>query len=62
VIKAAFSQRRKTLRNALKQLDVPKSKMDAALACTGIDLGRRAETLSVQEFGTLADFFLPDDR
>jgi 16S rRNA (adenine1518-N6/adenine1519-N6)-dimethyltransferase len=56
VIKAAFSQRRKTLRNALKQLEVPKEKMDAVMTDTGIDLGRRAETLTVQEFGRLADF------
>ena len=56
VVKAAFSQRRKTLRNALKQLDVPKEKMDEVLTKTGIDLGRRAETLSVEEFGRLADF------
>jgi len=57
VIKAAFSQRRKTLRNALKQLDVHREKMDAVQVTTGIDLGRRAETLSVEEFGKLADFF-----
>jgi 16S rRNA (adenine1518-N6/adenine1519-N6)-dimethyltransferase len=56
VIKAAFSQRRKTLRNSLKQLDIPRGKMDEVLSKTGIDLGRRAETLSVQEFGRLADF------
>ncbi len=59
VIKAAFSQRRKTLRNSLKQLGMPKEKMDAVLNTTGIDLGRRAETLSVEEFGKLADFLLP---
>ncbi len=59
VVKAAFSQRRKTLRNALKQLDVPKEKMDAVLNKTGIDLGRRAETLTVKEFGRLADFLHP---
>ena len=58
VIKAAFSQRRKTLRNALKQLDLPKEKMEAVGEATGIDLGRRAETLSVEEFGKLADFLL----
>ncbi len=58
VIKAAFSQRRKTLRNALKQLKAPQDKMDAVLTRTGIDLGRRAETLSVEEFGKLADFLL----
>jgi 16S rRNA (adenine1518-N6/adenine1519-N6)-dimethyltransferase len=56
VIKAAFSQRRKTLRNALKQLDCSGGKMERVLAETGIDLGRRAETLSVEEFGRLADF------
>jgi len=56
VIKAAFSQRRKTLRNSLKQLDMPGDKMDMVLASTGIDLGRRAETLTVAEFGKLADF------
>lgn len=58
VIKAAFSQRRKTLRNALKQLEVSREIMDAALINTGIDLGRRAETLTVEEFGRLADFLL----
>jgi 16S rRNA (adenine1518-N6/adenine1519-N6)-dimethyltransferase len=56
VIKAAFSQRRKTLRNSLKQLEAPKDRMDAVFTSTGIDLGRRAETLSVEEFGKLADF------
>ena len=58
VIKAAFSQRRKTLRNSLKQLDAPKDKMNAVLDSIGIDLGRRAETLTVGEFGKLADFLL----
>jgi 16S rRNA (adenine1518-N6/adenine1519-N6)-dimethyltransferase len=56
VVKAAFSQRRKTLRNSLKQLDVPREKMELVAARTGIDLGRRAETLTVEEFGRLADF------
>ena len=55
VVKAAFSQRRKTLRNALKQLDVPAEKMATVLNKTGIDLSRRAETLTVKEFGLLAD-------
>jgi len=58
VIKAAFSQRRKTLRNSLKQLKVSKEKMDAVMDGTSIDLGRRAETLTVEEFGRLADFLL----
>jgi 16S rRNA (adenine1518-N6/adenine1519-N6)-dimethyltransferase len=61
VVKAAFSQRRKTLRNALKQLEAPRETMDAVLAETGIELGRRAETLSVAEFARLADFLHPRD-
>jgi 16S rRNA (adenine1518-N6/adenine1519-N6)-dimethyltransferase len=59
VVKAAFSQRRKTLRNSLKQLDVSKERMAAVLDKTGIDLSRRAETLSVEEFAVLADFLHP---
>ncbi len=58
VVKAAFSQRRKTLRNSLKQLEASREKMDAVLDKTGIDLGRRAETLSVEEFARLTDFLL----
>ncbi|HYA86263.1 MAG TPA: 16S rRNA (adenine(1518)-N(6)/adenine(1519)-N(6))-dimethyltransferase RsmA [Nitrospirota bacterium] len=57
VVKAAFSQRRKTLRNSLKQLNISKEEMGKVLDKTGIDLGRRAETLSLEEFGRLADFF-----
>ncbi len=56
VIKAAFSQRRKTLRNSLSRLGYPREVMDTVQGVTGIDLGRRAETLSVVEFGVLADF------
>jgi 16S rRNA (adenine1518-N6/adenine1519-N6)-dimethyltransferase len=59
LVKAAFSQRRKTLRNSLRQLNAPKEKMDRVFETIGIDLGRRAETLSVEEFGRLADYFLP---
>ncbi len=55
VVKAAFSQRRKTLKNALKQLEVPRERMQNVFAATGIDLGRRAETLSIEDFGALAD-------
>jgi 16S rRNA (adenine1518-N6/adenine1519-N6)-dimethyltransferase len=58
VIKAAFSQRRKTLRNALRQLEASQDRMESVLNNTGIDLGRRAETLTVEEFGKLADFLL----
>jgi 16S rRNA (adenine1518-N6/adenine1519-N6)-dimethyltransferase len=57
VIKAAFSQRRKTLRNSLGQLGYPREVMSAVIGETGIDLGRRAETLSVDEFCRLANYF-----
>lgn len=56
VAKAAFSQRRKTLRNSLKQLGIPAEKMETVRSRTGIDLLRRAETLTVEEFGLLTEF------
>ena len=45
LVKTAFSQRRKTLRNNVK-----KSPYQDTLENSSIDLGRRAETLSVAEF------------
>jgi len=56
VVKVSFSQRRKTLRNSLKQLDISMETLDAVMNETAIDLGRRAETLTVEEYGRLADF------
>jgi 16S rRNA (adenine1518-N6/adenine1519-N6)-dimethyltransferase len=50
LVAAAFSQRRKTLRNAVRSLAVPE-----AFARAGIDPQRRGETLSVDEFIDLAD-------
>jgi len=49
---AAFGQRRKTLRRSLSQLDVPAGDL---LQKAGIDGGRRAEELSVEEFAALAE-------
>ncbi|MDT8345383.1 MAG: 16S rRNA (adenine(1518)-N(6)/adenine(1519)-N(6))-dimethyltransferase RsmA [Thermohalobaculum sp.] len=51
VVAAAFSQRRKMLRQSLKALGGDPL---APLAAAGIDPTRRAETLSVDEFLTLA--------
>lgn len=49
LVKQAFSQRRKTLRKALQgMLD------GAAFTAADVDSGRRAETLSVEEFARLA--------
>jgi len=50
IVQAAFGQRRKTLRNALRAVD-----LEAALQHAGIDPSRRGETLSVAEFVRLAD-------
>ncbi|MBI4750602.1 MAG: ribosomal RNA small subunit methyltransferase A [Acidobacteria bacterium] len=52
---AAFSQRRKTLSNALAAL-IPgdRSQLDNCLRQAGIDPQQRAETLSVQDFARLA--------
>lgn len=52
---AAFSQRRKTLRNALLAAwGRSAGDVDSALSAAGIDGRRRAETLSVNEFVALA--------
>jgi len=54
VVRAAFHQRRKTLRNALRSLFAETTELDAALAAADIDGQRRGETLSVEEFARLA--------
>ncbi|MCF8070225.1 MAG: 16S rRNA (adenine(1518)-N(6)/adenine(1519)-N(6))-dimethyltransferase RsmA [Desulfobacterales bacterium] len=57
VIKAAFGQRRKTLRNALSgsELHIDTKMAGAVLEKAGIDSKRRAETLTVAEFVRLSD-------
>ncbi|OGK83253.1 MAG: ribosomal RNA small subunit methyltransferase A [Candidatus Rokubacteria bacterium GWA2_70_23] len=56
VVLAAFSQRRKTLANALASgLRLPVGRLKDVLAATGIDPARRAETLSLAEFARLAE-------
>ena len=50
VVSAAFSQRRKTLRNATRALVSP-----AAFERVGVDPNRRGETLSVAEFIAISD-------
>lgn len=57
VVKSAFSQRRKTLRNSLSSLGCDKALIKQALEAAGIEDSRRAETLSVAEFVALADAF-----
>jgi 16S rRNA (adenine1518-N6/adenine1519-N6)-dimethyltransferase len=53
VVHAAFGQRRKTLRNALRAV-FEEAAVDGALASTGIEGTRRGETLDIAEFGALA--------
>ncbi len=55
VVKAAFSQRRKTLRNCLKGSGFAVEVFEPAAAECGIELSRRGETLSLQEFSGLAN-------
>lgn len=57
VVKAGFSQRRKTLRNAMAGniLQADHARVEAWLAKADIDPRRRAETLTVAEFVHLAN-------
>ena len=67
VVRAAFGQRRKMLRNALRSLPplpttnseegryLTEAELEAAATTVGIDLTRRAETLEAEEFAGLSD-------
>jgi 16S rRNA (adenine1518-N6/adenine1519-N6)-dimethyltransferase len=55
LVKDSFAQRRKTLRNSLSGCGWDTALLDKAFAETGIDPRRRGETLSIEEFGELAN-------
>jgi 16S rRNA (adenine1518-N6/adenine1519-N6)-dimethyltransferase len=56
--RAGFSQKRKTLRNALAGgLAWPPIRVEAMLSAAGIDPKRRAETLSIEEWGKLVGHY-----
>lgn len=56
LIKAGFSQKRKTLRNSLSSgLHIEPQGAEALLASAGIDPMRRAETLSIEEWRRLSE-------
>ncbi len=58
--KAGFSQKRKTLRNALSAgLACMPAEAEQLLRAAGVDPGRRAETLSLDEWGRLVENYLP---
>ena len=55
-VKAGFGQRRKTLLNSLQGIKgVDKSIISESLEAAGIEQSRRAETLSIEEFGAIAN-------
>ena len=63
LVRAGFSARRKQLRNALRQgLSLPTADVEDLLARAGIDPTRRAETLSLAEWGDLHSAHIPDCR
>ncbi len=56
LIKAGFSQKRKTLRNSLSSgLHIKTTEAEALLTSAGIDFMRRAETLSIDEWKGLCE-------
>jgi 16S rRNA (adenine1518-N6/adenine1519-N6)-dimethyltransferase len=58
LIKAGFSQKRKTLRNSLSGgLGIAPPKAEELLAAAEMDPMRRAETLSLQEWGRLSETY-----
>lgn len=63
VVKAAFSQRRKTLLNCLSaNFPIPKDEISTLLESIGIAPSRRGETLSLEEFANIADTLLQKDK
>jgi 16S rRNA (adenine1518-N6/adenine1519-N6)-dimethyltransferase len=55
VSRESFNARRKTLWNAMKNLKLNSEIIEAAFIKSGIDSKRRGETLSLEEFGDLAN-------
>jgi 16S rRNA (adenine1518-N6/adenine1519-N6)-dimethyltransferase len=54
LVRAGFSAARKQIANSLSHgLDLPKEKVHSLLAQAGVDPQRRAETLSLEEWGAL---------
>jgi len=58
MVRSMFTQRRKTLMNALRPYATSRrAEAGAALAAAGIDARRRPETLQLTELARLADYF-----
>lgn len=59
VVRAAFAQRRKTLRNGLKSLPMAGEAAFTLLEQAGVDLRLRPEVLSVDDFVRIANLLAP---
>lgn len=55
VVKAGFSQRRKTLKNCLLSAGFEKDKVAKAISGLGLDENIRGEKLSIEKFGELSE-------
>lgn len=63
VVRAAFSQRRKTLSNTLSSgLGFPKAQVNALLERAGVSASLRAEQLSMQQFADIANALTEESR
>ena len=58
VVKAGFSQRRKTLKNCLLSAGFDKSKIETALIKMSLDENIRGEKLSIEQFGQLSKLMI----
>jgi len=54
VVDGAFAERRKTMRNALRRLDLPATEADAILSATGVPASARPEELDLETFAAIA--------
>ncbi len=59
VVKSAFSQRRKTLKNCLIKDGFEKNKVEQAIKSLGLDENIRGEKLSIEQFGELSQKLKP---
>ncbi|WP_278287467.1 16S rRNA (adenine(1518)-N(6)/adenine(1519)-N(6))-dimethyltransferase RsmA [Clostridium acetireducens] len=58
LIRSSFNMRRKTLKNALKNLKIPNDIIEFSFKESNIDPKRRGETLTIEEFAKLSNNIL----
>ena len=61
-VKAAFSQRRKNIKNCLLQGGFSRENISKSLAALGIDENTRGEKLSIETFGKLSEELLKNEN